>query len=342
MDNKNKILIIKLGALGDVLRTTCLLPSLREKHKENSIVWLTKKGAVPLLHNNPLIDRIDQLNLTNIKKIVKEDFNLVINLDEDLIACQLAKQAGNKIVGPYLNNNQIKYNKESKGWFDMGLISKLGKEKADQLKKENKKSYPQILVNMLGSEFDKDRDRPQLILNEEEKDFGLKFFKKNRLAKKRLVIGLNTDAGTKWRAKKMGVEKTIQLAEDLVKAFNAQIISLGEGWKKRTQRIIKKSKVNLIDSGSNDLRKFASIVDICDLVISADSLVLQMAIALGKKSIGFFGPTPAVEIETYDLGEKIIPSIDCHFCYRRQCKFKKSCLEKIDNRLFIETAKRIL
>lgn len=142
--------------------------------------------------------------------------------------------------------------------------------------------------------------------------------------------------------KKIGIKKTVQLAEDLAEAFEAQIILLNEGQKKRTQEIIKKAKIKIIDSGNNDLRKFSSIINACDLIITSDSLVLHPAIALDKKFICFFGPTPAVEIETYDLGEKIAPQVDCLCCYRHKCKFKKSCLNKLDNKLFINAAKKIL
>ena len=334
---KDKILIIKLGALGDVLRTTCILPALKEKYKDSHITWLTKENAISLLQNNSLIDRIDD----NIKKISKEKFDLIINLDEELKTSRLADHVGKKITGTYAENGKVNCTEDSKEWFDMGLISKFGKKKSDQLKKENKKSYPEIIVNMIGMEFDKKRDRPQLILTDEEKDFGPRFLEKNNISKDKLIIGLNTDSGDRWRIKKMSIEKTIRLARDLTKNFDAQIISLGEGWKKRNHEIIKKSKIKIIDSGSNDLRKFASIVNVCDLVISSDSLVLHIAISLNKKLVCFFGPTPAAEIETYGLGEKIIPQVDCLCCLRKQrCKLKEKCTEKLGHDLFIKAVKK--
>ncbi|TSC96042.1 MAG: heptosyltransferase II [Parcubacteria group bacterium Athens1014_10] len=339
---KTKILIIKLGALGDVLRTTCILPALKKKHKKSSIIWLIKKEAIPLLENNPFLDKIYYFDFNRIKNINKEKFDLIVNLDENIEACRIANPIKTKVIGAYLEGNQIKYTDDAEEWFNMSLISKFGKEKADQLKKENNKSYPKILVNMLGLDFDNNRDKPQLILSEEEKKFAFDFLKKNYISKDKLLIGLNTDAGDRWEAKKMSKTKTIQLAEDLAKEFDTQIISLSESWKKRSQEIIKNSKIKIIDSGNNDLRKFSSIINICDLIITSDSLVLHLAVALNKKHISFFGPTSAVEIENYDLGEKIISSARCDFCYRHKCQFEKSCLEKLSNKLFIEAAKKIL
>jgi heptosyltransferase II len=53
-----RILIIKLGALGDVLRTTCILPGLKQMHKTSHISWLTDPSAKCLLKSNGLIDEL--------------------------------------------------------------------------------------------------------------------------------------------------------------------------------------------------------------------------------------------------------------------------------------------
>jgi len=68
---QTKILIIKLGysetldpeigrvpSLGDVLRTTPILHALREKFPESHITWFVSENAEPLLHKNPLINRV--------------------------------------------------------------------------------------------------------------------------------------------------------------------------------------------------------------------------------------------------------------------------------------------
>ena len=44
-----EILIIKTGALGDVLRTTTLLHPLKQKYPLARITWITAAAAVPLL-----------------------------------------------------------------------------------------------------------------------------------------------------------------------------------------------------------------------------------------------------------------------------------------------------
>lgn len=41
-----KILIVKIGAIGDVLRTTSILKGLKGKYKGAEIDWLTSKNGL--------------------------------------------------------------------------------------------------------------------------------------------------------------------------------------------------------------------------------------------------------------------------------------------------------
>ncbi|MFX0072315.1 MAG: glycosyltransferase family 9 protein, partial [Candidatus Hermodarchaeota archaeon] len=66
-----RIIIIKKGALGDVLRTTPILHAIKKKYGENiHITWLTEKSSYDLLKFNPLIN-----------KIYLNDFNTVLILE---------------------------------------------------------------------------------------------------------------------------------------------------------------------------------------------------------------------------------------------------------------------
>src|SRR5687767_3245003 len=54
-----RILIIKLGALGDVVRTAALLPGLQRFTEElPHITWLTSPDAIPLVERMKGVDRV--------------------------------------------------------------------------------------------------------------------------------------------------------------------------------------------------------------------------------------------------------------------------------------------
>ena len=96
---KHKVLIIKVGysetldaeisnitSYGDVLRSTVLL----NLYKNDLVTWLVDEKALPILKDNPYIDRILIYNLTSVLQLQAEHFDTVINLEKVPGLCALA------------------------------------------------------------------------------------------------------------------------------------------------------------------------------------------------------------------------------------------------------------
>ena len=160
---KEKILIIKLNAVGDVLRTTCILPALAETYPHAYIYWLTEKSASALLLNNPYIDIIlekENFSLT-FSTLLSEKFDLVINLDASKESSFLASIANAKKKLGFIisqNGNPYPTNDVAREWFFMGLN--------DDLKKENKKTYQEIVSGIIGVKFNNQKPLLNLYKNE--------------------------------------------------------------------------------------------------------------------------------------------------------------------------------
>jgi heptosyltransferase-2 len=337
---ENKILIIKLGAIGDVLRTTAILQGLKEKYNAK-IYWLTKKDSLDILKNNNFIDNILIFDKKLTKILKNQKFELIINLDDDFEACKLASKLNSKrIIGAYLKDGKQTYTENSSQWFDLSLISKYGKEKADELKKLNKKTYLQHLYEIL------DINPGNIILNlkKSELDFANDFAKKNNTKNNDLVIGLNTSAGKRWQLKSLGIEKTAELADKLVEELKAKVILFGgKEEKERNQKIKQLIKSKIIDAGcDNSLLEFASIINLCDIIITSDSLALHIAVALNKKIVVFFGPTSSSEITLYGLGKKIVSYMECVCCYKKTCNTNPNCMDSISTDQIFNATKDLI
>ena len=107
------ILIVKIGALGDVLRTSFIAQALKDKYKKQNpkINWLTSERARLLFLNNPYVD-----NLASDKKEIPQiEFDLVVNLEEDRENCKfISNLNAKKIVGAFLNKKgDIDYSRNS-------------------------------------------------------------------------------------------------------------------------------------------------------------------------------------------------------------------------------------
>src|SRR5580765_4635005 len=87
------LLIIKLDAMGDVLRSTALLPPLAEVHPHAAITWLTRPESVALLQRNPYIAEVLPLGAEATVHLQARQFDRVINLDASRISAALASAA---------------------------------------------------------------------------------------------------------------------------------------------------------------------------------------------------------------------------------------------------------
>src|SRR6266487_4156029 len=142
------VLIIKLGATGDVVRTTPLLRRL-----DGPVSWITAEN------NLALLEGIDQevrcVSWENRERVADTTYDLVINLEDDRETSSFLKQLNFKqLFGAYLSDNdQLTYTSDSRSWFDLSLISAYGREEADRLKLLNRRTYQELIFDGLGVGF---------------------------------------------------------------------------------------------------------------------------------------------------------------------------------------------
>jgi heptosyltransferase II len=137
-----KVLIIKTGAAGDVLRSTPLL----DHFKNDEVHWLTSPRNVCLAGGNKI--------LTDGTKI-DDHYDWVINLEEDPAIFDCVNEiAASRHTGPYTGKDGVVYYQPCPNkWFDMSRISRYGIDKANQLKLNNRFTYQRMLFEMIDVEF---------------------------------------------------------------------------------------------------------------------------------------------------------------------------------------------
>lgn len=330
-----RILIIKLGAIGDVIRTTSILQGLHDKYSPDQIDWLTLPKAKDILLNNPLISKI----FTWEERKELHDYDLVVSLEDDFEAAQLATSLKpQKLIGTYIKQGNLTYTPSA--WFDMSYISRFGLEKANELKKKNRKTFQQHMGDLL------DIRVGQYIfkLTADEVEYGRKYVQGLGIGsggKGERIIGINTGAGKRWQLKALGVEQTIELVNMLKKKLGVVCLILGGPDEQERNEIISKA-TGMPNAGVHSLRHFASIINQTQLLVSSDSLAMHFAIALGKKTVVFFGPTSSAEIELYGLGSKVDSGMDCLVCYKKQCDKQDNCIFNLPVEKIFEEIKRWL
>ena len=80
----SQILLIHLGALGAVVRSTALLKSIKKKYPHSQITWVTAKPANQLLANHPDIHRVLTLSEIDLLALSVLTFDVAFVIDKSL------------------------------------------------------------------------------------------------------------------------------------------------------------------------------------------------------------------------------------------------------------------
>src|SRR5213594_1849226 len=112
------VLIVKLGATGDVVRTTPLLSKL-----SGQITWLTAPKNAILLEN--LTDNLGRFSWEDRQLIPDIRYDLIINLEDSLeVGLYLKTLEFKQFFGAYVDSeDNLRYTNASRDWFDLSLIS---------------------------------------------------------------------------------------------------------------------------------------------------------------------------------------------------------------------------
>lgn len=339
-----RVCVIKLGALGDVVRTLCILPELRRRYPAAQITWVSLPNGVRMLRGQPGIDRLLTFDAVNAQVLMQERFDLLISLDKEPEPCALAMaiRADAKLgVGLSPFGTPVPLNPQAHDFFALGL--------SDELKfRDNTHSYPRLVYEALGWTYS--GQRYALSVNPQESARV-----RDRLAAggwdpARLTLGVNVGAG-KVFANKMWppdhVARTIALLRreqpdlqflllggpDERPAVNAILDALGGPG----------ADPGLIDPGTDHREEaFVALVDACDALLSGDTMAMHVAIAREKSVVAFFGPTCEQEIDLFGEGEKLIAQVACGPCYKRVCDHDNACLSAITPRQAADAIARVL
>lgn len=266
------VLIIKLGAAGDVVRTTTLLRRL-----SGQITWLTEAKNTALLEG--VKDGLTCVCWEQRDETKDTIYDLVINLEDSQETGSFLKLLDYKqLFGAYLDSeNSMRYTDDSQPWFDLGILSRYGKPRADQLKYENRRTYQELIFEGLGWQFEGER-------------YCLPGPTKTAL---KGDVAIAPEAGLIWPMKSWAYY------DDLKRTLK------GNG-------LI----VNVLPERSSLLEHIGDVRNHRCLV-SGDTLPMHLALGSEVRCVTLFNCTSPWEIHDYGLQKKIVSPLIKEFFYKR-------------------------
>jgi heptosyltransferase-2 len=300
-------LIIKLGAVGDVIRTTPILRRLKKEFPNAEITWVTH---TPDILPKEWVDNILDFTLPNIIWLTQQRFDWLINLDKDKEAISLTERIiATKKCGFKMNNFgksiSMGHPHEDHKWLT-GIW--------DDLNKANTLNYLEEIFRICGYSFNNE----EYILDVDE-DIS------ENIDNSKLIVGLNTGCGARWVTRQWPEANWVELAKLLAYKGYEPILLGGTLEDNKNKRIAATSRA--IYFGTTSLRRFFSLVNKCHIIVSQVTMAMHVAIALKKYLVLMNNIFNRNEFYLYDRGVLIEPDLDCLGCFKQD--FDKNC--KSDN-----------
>lgn len=318
---KKKLLIIKLGALGDVIRTTPLLERFNNEFEGLHVTWLTLS---PAILPKDEIDQILPWDQKSLYILENTQFDIAVNLDKDPEACMLLNnvQAEFKYGFTWKNGHIAPATENATHKLMTGFF--------DELSKENKKSYLEEIFEICHFEF-KHEDYLIRLNHEKAKHWEGVI---GDLSGDKKVVGLNTGCGPRWNTRLWSEDAWEQLGVQLIDLGYFPVFLGGELEHEKNNRMAKKSGVYY--PGHFSLEEFIALTNATDYIVTQVSMMMHIATALKKKMVLCNTIFNKHEFELYNRGVIVEPSTGCECFYGNTCVRGRSCMHDITPQQIIE------
>ncbi|MBN2029782.1 glycosyltransferase family 9 protein [bacterium] len=314
-----KILVIKLRAIGDVVLSTAVLPSLRNGFPGSEIHFLVDHSGRDVLIGNPCVDRIlspphskkdrsgrkirqgDALRF--LKMIRKEKYDLVFDLFGNPRSAFLTWiTAAPMRVGFTFRGRKYAYN--------CRVVPRGDRIHEVEFNLDGLRALGLPIVDAF----------PRFYYSDKDKDVIDRWMKKRGL-ENTFLIGLHCWGG--WETKRWGLDRFAALSDLLSKVKEAKILLLwGPGERKHAEKVQSLAHYPTFIAPETSLKQLGVLLSRCQIVIANDSGPMHISAAVGTPTVGIFGPTQWKLQGPFGKGHRVVykKGLSCLGCNRTSCK----------------------
>ncbi len=329
-----RILIIKISALGDIILSVPSLRAIRKKFKSAKIFLLTGKKGFLILKDSPYIDDfliVDEEKLNSPKYIweITEKIRLIsFDMSIDL---QNSKKTH---ILAFLGGVKKRYGYDRKLGFLLNFRIK------PPLKLLSPIKHQKYLLEKIGIELED--ESLELKVSEQDIKKAEHFLRRYTQISFEKLIGINLGGSSKWQTKRWNRKTLLEFINLLSKeGFLSVLTGTSDHLDLANflEASLGKKVINLC--GKTDLRELIGIIKLLPLYVTLDSAPLHIALSLNKKVIAIFGPTlPEKHLPPSKNCYVIKRNLKCLGCYKKKCKTLK-CTE-IDPKRLLKAVLEIL
>lgn len=288
-----KILIVKLGSIGDVIHTLPVLPAIKKALPDAEISWVVEKKSAELLRQNPLLSELIEVDTKNLRR--KEMLGSSLS-----IARQQLKQ---------LRATKFDVTLDFQGLLKSALVAKISRSKRRY--GFSRESLREPASRFLLSETIAVKPGVHVITKNlalagkalkipmPERDFEFPIFtNENHRQEAEKIISqsganfaiLNPAGG--WATKLWDTERFGALADRLWEQSSlVSIVTTAPGERELAEKVLQASRSGKIVLANPGLKGFYELAKRAAVYVGGDTGPTHLAIAAGAPIVGIFGPT---------------------------------------------------
>lgn len=334
-----RVLIVLMGAIGDVIRALPLLGRIRRAWPDAYIGWVVEPKSEPLLRGHQWLDKLVLYDrsyapwsfLPFLQKVHSEKFNLVLDLQRHLKSGVISMLSG----APERLGFAPANSKEFNHLFATRYIA----------------AQPSMRLKLLQYQAFADA----MGLPAAPIEFGLELLPEEDNRARGFIAGvprpmLGVILGSSWPSRIYFPESVAEVIRGLALPANGSpglfpVLLGGPDEQGLAAAVIDHlAQVPALDlTGRTSLRDLIGIFAQCAVALGPDSGPMHLAAAVGCPVVSLWGSTSPERSAPWGFADLAISAeIPCHPCYLRECPIGRECMRRISPEAVVHTVRRAL
>ena len=349
--NSQKILVLRLSAVGDVIRTLPAVKALKEQVPSSSITWIVEEPSQAFLESQPEVDSVilfprkrwtkGMKSLGTVWQTIREmrrfvaglrkrKFDVVLDFHGILKSGLLSFLSGSR--------KRIGYDRSStkEGNF---LFSNL----KVRLPKEKISRFERNFALLRGMGFEVRDVKYSLHIPPADREYVASFLESSAPPLNRPLIAIHPGTSIKALFKRWPPDQYARLADRLVRELSATVLFTWGAeeleWVESIRRQMR--ELSLLGPKTESLTQLGEVYRQCDLYIGGDTGPMHVASLMGIPVVVIYGPTDPIENEPLGSHIKIRKEVGCNPCHNYPCK-ELLCVKAVSADDVFKATKEIL
>jgi len=321
-----KILVIKISALGDVILSIPSLKAIRKKFPTAIIKVLVGPASSSVLKGCPYINERIIYEPKKLEGRIKglmrfgaslrrEDFDIVVDLQNNRTSHTLA----------FLTMANLRCGYDNGKWSFL-----LNKRVKDAGMPMDPVEHQFRTLDLLG--IKNAGETLELWPSRDDEEWADNFLKENWIDERRMLVGVNIAASSRWQSKRWSVDRIAELCDELARKHDTRAVLTGVAEDMETAKEVTKLSRSrpIIAAGKTDIMRLAALISRFRVYVTTDSAPLHIAASMKVPVVALFGPTDPIRHMPKAADSAVLRSnMKCSPCYRPFCGKENTCMSRI-------------